>query len=63
MGNYVIGAYLAGRCPRYCLKDLELVMYLSQACISDRHASLTDTPFFLKDVCTSLYDPKEGVGL
>jgi hypothetical protein len=37
MGSYVVGVYLAGAALEYCLKDWELVMHLSQVCISDMH--------------------------
>ena len=44
MGSYVVGAYLAGAVPEYCLKGWKLVMRILQACISCRYASLTDIP-------------------
>jgi hypothetical protein len=42
MGSYIVGGYLAGAALEYCLKDWELIMHLSQVCISHRRASLTD---------------------
>ena len=42
MGSYVVDVYLASAALEYCLKDRELVMHLSQVCISHRCVSLTD---------------------
>jgi hypothetical protein len=56
--SYVVGVYLAGAALEYCLKHWELVMHLSQACISQtyishshRRASLTD--MHLPQACVS----------
>jgi hypothetical protein len=42
MGSYVVGAYLAGAAPEYCLRGWKLVMRLSRAYTSHRHAYLAD---------------------